>query len=377
MAKNGIAGFFSYFLLAAGLSLATLGCVDPEDAEGGGGTGGTSLYVFDASDGAASRVLVYSDVAALFEDPSVQPSRRMNGNVIDKVKVLAWGGMCFDPNGNRLYMVSETGDIVRIERARSQNGDIPMQEIASFRLGESDSERLSNGKFGQASLDSREGILYVTETNSSDARVWVIRNAHSQSDGSSVSRGDLLGVSGDKGGTGVAAHNGVVYAYFDDGNSITNLSTGVRYAGPRLRRGSSSSFPNETSLIIDSDATSVTMLAKYGCLAIDTDGNAYLARHMRDSAAHSGSAILNFRSGSFNPGLNQPPDADFGAINNLRVISHAVTKDWLAGALSDGDNGGETLWLWKSPSSGRSASSKDMGLGQGIQIRGLALDGSN
>jgi hypothetical protein len=367
---------FSCFLLSLGLSLATLGCVDPEDVNGAAGD--ASLYVFDSSDGATSRVLVYPDVNALFEDSTVQPSRRMGGSVIDKVKNLAWGGMCFDSNGHGLYLVSETGDVVRIERARSQNGDIPMLEIASFRLGATDSDRLSNGKFGQASLDLREGFLYVTEANSSAARVWVVKTASTQADSSSVSGGDFLEVSGDTGGTGVAAHGGDVYAYFDDGNSFTNNNNSVRYTGPRLRRGTSSSFPAQTNLIIDSDSTNNTMLAKYGCLAVDTDGNVYLAKH-RNDAGSSGNAILRFGPGLFslsNP-TNQPPNAIFGPIENLRVISHAVTKGWLAGATSNGDTGSNTLWLWKDPSSGAYAPSRNMSLGSGVRIRGLALDGNS
>jgi len=373
MGKKGI--IWAFFCLLLGLPLASLGCVDPEDADGGG-TGGTSLYVFDSSDGATNRVLVYSDVAALFEDSSVQPSRRMRGSKIDRVKNLAWGGMCFDPDGNRLYLVSEAGDVVRIEYARTQNGDVSnMNEIFSFRLGTSDSERLSNGKFGQASLDSRDRVLYVTESNSSEARVWVIRNPQTAMDGSSVSASEQLFTSGDKGGTGVVAYNGVVYAYFDDGSNIPDYGSGRSYAGPRLRKGNSSAFSGNPIIGDAGDSVNKTLLAKYGCLATDLDGNVYMARHMSDAGA-SGNAILYFKPGTFNPGLNQAPDDKFGAMSRLRIISHAVKKDWLAGAESDGDNGGGTLLLWKSPSSS-ARTSKSVPLGSSVSIRGLALDGSN
>jgi len=374
MAKNGVIGVFSCMLLPLWLSLGFLGCVDPEDVEGGS-TGGTSLYVFDA--GNTTRVLVYSDVAALFEDPSVEPRRTIFGSQLDQVKNLAWGGMCFDPSRNMLYLVSETGDVLRIDQARTQTGNnIPITEIRSFKLGDGDSDRLSNGKFGQASLDQRDGTLYVTETSSSEARVWLVRGASTLADGSIVNSSECLKVSGDTGGTGVTAQNGQVYAYFDGGRDFTIQST--RYTGPRLRKGTSASFPEMTSLIIDTTTEKVTLLAKYGCLATDTDGNVYLARHLTDAAIQSGNAnaILRFTSGSFSR-LDERPNATFGPIDNLRVISHAVTKGWLAGALSNGDAGTNTLWLWKSPLSSSSRSSTSMTLGSGVSIRGLALDGAN
>jgi len=375
MAKKGVTGLLACLALSLGL---IQGCVDPE--EEGGNTSGTTLYVFDTSDSASSRVLVYSDLSALFDDNTIEPSRRLSGSKIDTVRNLAWGGMCFDANGNRLYMVSETGDVVRVERARSASGNISNPiDIASFRLGGS-GERLSDGKFGQASIDTRENILYVTESNSSDTRIWVVRNPGSITDGTSVSNSNLLSIpDGDRGGTGVAAHSGFVYAYFDDGSYINNPLSGVSYSGSRLRRGSSTGFARETSLVIGdaSDSVNRTQLAKYGSLAIDQDGQVYFARHLSDAAVSSGNAILFFRPGQFSPGLNQAPERTFASISNLRIISHAVTRDWLVGALSAEDWGSGTIWIWKSPSSASSASSVLFSVGSNVTIRGLALDGSN
>ena len=387
--KNCAIGFLAAMALGIGLTFGLgMACVDPDDDGGGGSTSGTALYVFDASAGATNRVLVYTDVAALFEagtgedsPQTVQPTRQMRDSRFDNnVRNLAWGGMCFDPNGNRLILVSKTGEVVRVERARSQNGTIPSQEIASFSLGASDSERLSSSEFGQASIDARDGTLYVTEFNSSDTRVWVVRNPSSYIDGSSVSSGDLLFVSGDKNGTGVAARNGDVYAYFDSGGVITPPLLGTSYTGPRLRRGTASGFPNDilnpTSLIIGTTDNNITRLAKYGTLALDNSDNVYMARHLTDAAV-SGDAILVFRAGDFYPGLNQAPGRVFGAgTSNLRVITHAVTKDWLAGALSNGDNGTDAIVLWRAPSAA-SPQKGEYRIGSGASIRGLALDGSN
>ena len=375
MAKNGVIRILACLLTILGL---TLGCVDPDGEGGGGSVTGTSLYVFDASEGAQSRILVYSDVAALFEDSNIQPSRRLSGAKIDRVRNLAWGGMCFDSNGNRLYLVSESGDVVRIERARSPdtNGELTNPvNIVSFRLGTSDSDRLANGKFGQASMDPRGTILYVTESNASDTRIWVVTNPGAYFDGLSVGRDGQIFADGDKGGTGVAAANDAVYAYFDDGNN--SFISGDSYAGPRLRRGNSSGFQSNSSVIIGRANDNRTRLAKYGSLAVDNSGYIYLARHLEDAAISSGDALLIFRAGQFNPGLNQTPEKTFAAISNLRVISHAVTRDWLVGALSDNDYGRNTLLMWRSPSMGASASVKEVNVGLGVSIRGLALDGSN
>jgi hypothetical protein len=106
------------------------------------------------------------------------------------------------------------------------------------------------------------------------------------------------------------------------------------------------------------------------------EGEVYLARHLNDSG-RSGNAILYFKRGTFNTNPNQPPDDTFGDARNLRVISHAVTRDWLAGAQSNGDIGLNTLWLWKTSASSASRPSKYVSLEQNIRIRGLALDGAN
>jgi hypothetical protein len=377
MAKKCTTGILGAVLLSLGLAL---GCVDPEEGEGGR-VSGTSLYVFDTSDPAINRILVYSNLAALFNDPeSAVPSRQMSGTIINSVQNLAWGGMCFDANGNRLYLVSETGFVVRIELARSQNGNISNpNEIVSFRLGSSDSERLSNGTFGQASIGSRGNILYVTESNTSDSRIWVVSNPQHQGAGTSVSNSGQLVAIGDNGGTGVSVgSDGSVYAYFEGGSIIPNPLLGIQYSGPRLRRGTSNSsiFP-PLDLIIGETGTNRTMLAKYGSLAVDNSGYVFFARHLVDAGITSGSPILIFRPGQFNPGWNQAPDRTFGSVNNLRVISHAITKDWLVGALSQGDYGMDTVCMWRAPSLGAGSSFKEFRVGSGASIRGLALDGSN
>ena len=370
MAKKGVTGMLACVFMSLGLAL---GCVDPEEG-GGGSVSGTSLYVFDASydasDNTQCRILVYSDVAALFEDTAIQPARKMSGTIIERVRDLAWGGMCFDANGNRLYLVSETGTIVRIERARLQNGNIENQlDIVSFRLGTS-SDRLSSGKFGQAFIDSRGANLYVTEANATDTQIWVVPATYP------LNPSNRIQIDDDKGGTGVAAtSDGAVYAYFDDGGNTT--ISGVTYAGPRLKRGTSSGFQRDSSMIIGQANNNRTELAKYGCLALDNSGNVFMARHLADAGIGSGNAVLMFTPGQFNPGLNQAPSASFANIGNLRVISHAVTKDWLVGSQSDSDYGRNIVMMWRSPSLGASVQANSFIVSPYASIRGLALDGRN
>lgn len=381
MTNKTLIVIFATLVAALGLMV---GCVDPDDADGSMGVGGTSLYVFDSSDGASSRILVYSDVATLFNDSETQPSRRLSGAKIEKVKNLAWGGMCFDTNGNRLYLVSEAGDVVRIDRARSQNGDISSPfDISSFMLGSSDSERLANGKFGQATVDPRTSSLYVTESNSSNSRVWIVENPGSLTDGATASYNSNLFIPGEKGGTGMAVGtDGSVFAYMDDGSFFSDPLSGVSYSGPRLRKGNSSGFPLTTSVIVGdaSDSVNKTKLARYGSLAVDSDGYVYLARHLLDAGLDttgSEDSILVFSPGQFNPGRNQAPERTFSQINNLRIISHAVTRDWLVGASSFGDYGLGTVSVWRAPSSAVGVSLKEFSIGAGAAIRGLALDGNN
>jgi len=392
MAKNGFIGIVAGTLAMLCLVLP-LGCVDPDEAGGGGSGGGTSLYVFD---NATNRILVYSDVASLLNNSEATPDREIRGNLINSsVSNLAWGGMCFDSNNNRLYLVSETGYVVRIDRARSQNGNIfNPTDIVSFRLGESDSQRLSDGKFGQACVDPRSGgTLYVTESNPSDSRIWVVTGPGSLANGANVSDSGILRSWDDNGGTDLATGvaiggtNGFIYAYFQGGSSVFNPTTGISYAGPRLRRGNLLSpplpgipFPLMDSLIIGdlSDSVNKTKLGRYGSLAVDSDGNVFFAKH-RDSGDPSDKAVLMFRPGQFNPGMNQPPDDTFSDVVNLRVISHAITRDWLVGAKSDsnGDTGSGTVWIWRLPSRRDLRTEREINLSANLSIRGLALDGSN
>jgi hypothetical protein len=356
-------------LALAAMAVLGLGCTDSTD------TGGTALYAYDASSG---HVLAWDDIAALQAGGStaITPSRTLSGSILATLQsngsTLAWGGMAFDSNTSRLYLVSSTGTVVRVESASSANGDISgSQNIVTFYLGQG-SDRLSSGTFGQAAVDSTGANLYVTEYNTQSTRVWRVSSPSRVSDGSTITLDDVS-VSGDSGGTGVAAGTtGNVYGYFQGGNNLVD-PTNISYTGPRLRSGSSGL---SNHILIGSN----THLAKYGSLAMDYSNNKlFVAVHTTDAAV-STEPILVFSTGTFTSGWNQSPDMVLSpsGLTNLRILAHPGNKDWLVGAESTGGSPGtgrNLLWIWQSPLNTNSTPTS-ITLGSGVQILGLALDGS-
>lgn len=347
------------------------GCVDPQNA-GGGATSGTALYAFDTADAAANRLLIWDNVSALYDaDTLPATTRTITSSQFATVKSLAWGGLAVDGSGNRLWLVGEAGDVVRVERIRQQTGQVPTAEIAHFTLGNS-SDRLNSGKFSQAALDPVTGTLYVMETSDSEARVWVVASPAVYPDGFTVSPGAKISVQGDKGGTGLAAAGGSVYAFFKDGNQV-QFSTET-FSGARLRSGSSSGF-GASSVLIGSN----TKLGVYGSLALDTGNNRiYAARHNQD-AASAEPPINIFTFGQFGSNPNRAPDKGTlgtAALNNLRVLAHPGNKDWLAALdATGGDTPANILRLFKNPSQ-TGSTVKTFTLGATVRLKGVALDGS-
>jgi hypothetical protein len=362
----------SLFGASLALLLPLASCVDIE--QGGGSTSGTSFYVFDASDTpSAGRIRVWDDASALFANGSAGPDRTLRGTLLDKVKTLGWGGMCIDATSNRMFLVSEAGDVVRVERLRNQNGTLSStNDIVNFSLGSGSADRLPSGKFGQAAIDPSSGTLYVTESNDSESRVWVVTSPERYGLNDVVQR-QSIGMPGDKQGTGVAAWQGSVYGYFGDGNPVIGSDL-TQYNGARLRKGNASGFGTTTIYPIVGPNT---QLGKYGAMAFDSGNNQlYLARHLTDAVA-TGAPILIFPIGQFTIGLNQPPDKTLGSgagFDNLRILAHAGNKDWLAGATSDAGAPGSKLYLWKNPLSAATPRTVEM---YGTAIRGMAFDGNN
>lgn len=352
------------------------GCKDP----GEGSTGSTALYVFDDSDTATSRIVIWDDLQALYDKGgALDPTRRISGSLLDGVKTLAMGGMAYDGGSSRLYLVSATGQVVRIERADKQSGTLSSTaDIVSFKL-DAGSSKWSDGRFSQATVDRRTGTLFVTETStgSGETRIWVVSNPGSYSDGATVALQALVVEGGgDTYGMGVAvSSSSAVYGFFQGGKQVYQGTTS--YTGPRIRSGSSSGFPKDQQVLIGSKTLTATE-STVGSLAMDTDlGRLYVARQ-NASGASTDPAILVFLAGTFNPGFNQPPDYTLGTLGDfpdILFITHGGSKDWLIAVTGKSGNSGTTsLQTWRAPSQGGSPKALDLSTYLG-STRGVAIVG--
>jgi hypothetical protein len=368
-----------------------MGCVDAPKT---GDTSNTSLYVFDI---ASQTVKVWSDVNTVYAAPTAPPvpDRVVTSGSISNMGLLAWGGMALDYSGNRLYLLSEDGKVVRIERIRSQNGSLTLStDITTFYLGDNSnsSDRLSGGStFGQIAISASQGTLYATETATTGGatRIWVVANAGSVPSGTkypmagntlrSIDSNDLAGT-----GAGVAAGaSGTVFGFFTGGSTVYDGLGQNGVDGPRLRSTNTASFANSSNVLIG-NLTGLGSAPTFGSLAFDISGNRlYLAR--QDSTGTL-PAVLVFTPGQFGTStFNQAPAGNLGEISSalpsLRFISHAGTKDWLAGAnMTAAGTAQNTVFLWKAPSvksaTGTYPSATAVTLSSSIAVRGLAFDGN-
>ncbi|MCX6549369.1 MAG: hypothetical protein NTW40_15200 [Acidobacteria bacterium] len=351
---------FLFSLVASCLLLLT-GC--KETTEASGGTSGAALYAYDST---TSQVFVWKDLGTLYDSTAtLAPTYRISSSLFTKVTALAWGGVCFDSQRGVLYLVSETGTIVRVSSIRTQTGSVPSAEVVSFAL--SNTGRLTNVKFGQVALDSQNNTLYITENGDSSTQIWVVSGASSQGQDASVTLQALQNTS-DSGGTGVVAASGVVYGFFLDGGTVGIESL----TGPRLRRGNASAF-GSTDVILGS----LTTLGKYGVLALDTaNGYLFVGRHNTD-AASTAAPIQVFRTGQFGLSYNQAPYLTLGSATgqpDLRVLTHAGNRDWLVGLKGTGTVGAGTFYVWKQPMAGSAA--KSILAPTGSVVKGVAIDGN-
>ncbi len=363
MRHRGILSLVGALFAVAFLGLA---CVD---VPGGGSTSGTVLYAYDTK----AHQLIEWDVSTFYDNDSPATLKTVDSTVFtNKMDNLAWGGLCLDSSSNRIYLVNETtGDVVRVNNIRNQNGTISSTspDVATFTLGGS-SDRLSSGKFGQAAIDPATGTLFVTEKNDSDTRIWVVGGAAVMLDGATVPLTPLK-VSGDKDCTGVAAGlGGQVFAYSNTGNAI-----GIdQINGPRLRKGTSTGFSSDNSVLVGAN----TALGKYGTLALDSGNNLiFVARHNIDSSS-SGIPVLAFSIGKFNGGgFNQLPDFTLGTNTDqgsLRVLAHPGNKEWLAALNSSGESPSNVIHIWKLPRDPKPVVKiKNI---TSAQIKGIAFDGN-
>ena len=383
-------------LAAAVLALVMLGAQGCVDKPTSGATSGTALYIYD---NASHSVKAWNDVNALWTAvnpvaPATAtavpaPDREITGDSISSMAPLAWGGIAVNSYSNTMYLVSaKGGKVTRIQRANSQNGWLSqISDITTFTLG-ANGELYSGGSFGQASVNTGTGALYVTETNSdlTLARIWLIPNASTIADQGVVTPVASYSVlnpnTSDSGVAGVAAgQRTAVYGFFSGGSAVTpgGTSGGSNQTGPRIRSGPGY-FANfvvvgaNTSLLDPSSTTT------YGSLGYDSlDGELYVSRQ---SSSTTLPAVLVFSNAQIsglivNPAPSRALGEKASDLPLLRIIAHPGTKDWLAGANTDSTllKGTNTLLLWKNPSQGGLSSA--LLLDPGVQIGGMALASSN
>ena len=351
--------------LLASVLLVAVGCKEPDGASGG--TTGVALYAYDST---TSEVFVWTDLSTLYDSTgtTVAPTKTITSSVFSsKITSLAWGGLCLDRQNGYLYLVSDTGNIVRVRNIRSQTGEVASSDVVSFSLASTG--RLSTSTFGQASLDMQSDTLYITENGSSGTQIWIVANASSQPQSATIAL-TALAVSGDTGGTGVASDSRSVYAFMLSGDTVGTVTT---YTGPRLRKGTSAGFTDANTIIGPS-----TLIGQYGSLALDT-GNGYLfvARHNTDAGV-STAPIQVFTTGMFGQAYDQAPTATLGSATDqpdLRVLAHAGTKDWLVGLRGSGSTAYDTIFLWKSPMGGTAAKAINASPTTSL-FKGVAVDGN-
>ncbi len=392
--------FLASFRLLFGVALVglltALGCVD-------NGGGGRTLYLFDSSTGS---VMVWDDINAVYgvgagatapgADRTIQ-SAQLSGIT------LAWGGLAVDSAQNLIYLVTESGTVFVITKANSQSGTISnVTDIYSFTLGYS-SQQLSNAVFGQVALDATSNTLYVQETtyDGKTTQIWVVPSVSSIPNGSNIDPSVFapIGLGSDQWGVGVAAvPGGGVFGLFGNGQSTLYDFLGNGYTGARLRLGSRSGFVDANPLTNASSQVLIgpsTLLATMATGTAPTPASIAYDPQATDlyvfdaGSASTTAAVLVFRQSQFtlSSNLNQSPNRSLGDaaanVQNVRVLSHPTNSDWLLGAnivtaattTSTGD-GGPTLLIWKTPSTG-AVSSVAVTIPGVASIRGMALGGTS
>ncbi|MBP1629098.1 MAG: hypothetical protein H6Q00_3573 [Holophagaceae bacterium] len=330
-------------------------------------TSGTAIYAFDATD---SKILVWDDAETLYDDTSTDPTRTLTSAKLADLAPLASGGMCLNRSQGRLWLISESGLIARIDSIRSRSGAITSSYIRTFQLGDGDGgddDVLDSSTFGQLAVDGTSGTLYATEYNSSTTRIWAITSPLAYADGDTVAATsvNLLKVSGDKHCLGVAAFNSKLFGFFYSGSSVEDSNTDT-YTGPRLRLGTASGFASDSSVIVGTSNTLLSECKDHGLLAADsTNGLVYVCRT---------AGPIAFKNAKFSTSYDVAPSLELPAPSAALVtIAHPGTKDWLVGTGTPATSS-TTLWMWKSPSTDTTTS--PVAFAYGTAIRAIAMDGS-
>jgi hypothetical protein len=366
--------------------LAALGCVDHNG-------GGKTLYVYDNS---TSTVDVWADVSKLTAAASAgstvpSPDRTITSSLLSGIR-LAWGGLAVDSVSDRLYLVSESGNVYVITKASTQNGTLSSNtttDIYNFSLGNT-SEQFSSGAFGQATVDPTTNLLYVMENtlDGRQSRVWKVANASNQYVTVTPATSYTIGVSNDTYGAGVAAQTGgELFGLWGNGGTIYGGTGGTtQYTGARIRQSSGQVFSDPPygvsgvvgNIIIGPD-TQLTASFIYGSLAYDAQNSRLYV------LAAGTSPVLAFNKSQFTTQpFDQVPAATLAAgnLSSLRILSHPNNSDWLLGAYitdtpttTGTGTGGTDLLVWDAPYTG--AAPVEVTLPGSLEVRGMAIGGGD
>lgn len=351
-------GFLAVALVAMGLGM---GCIDDVAST----AGSVSLYFYDD---ASDSVKVWDGADIAFEQSAPEkPDREITGTQFDKDKGLTVGGLAFDDSNNCLYLLFKSGKMVRIDRVRSQNGDLSSSsDVVSFKLDSSKFLDGTNQELTQLTIDSGQGALYIAEKSDSQGRFWYVPDAARKTSLDVIAPSEINTTENTK-CTGVAAFNSALYAYYGGGDPIAdNSSPSKDLSGARLRMGAASGWMPRANVFVYPDDT----LGNLGSLALDRDNNVlYLCRQQGDALMQP--PILAYETKDFSTGFSFKGYRELGKASEcpgMKFITHAGSQDWLAGA---GGNG--NIYMWKNAKDGQAFKALSV---SGAQIMGLAFDGN-
>lgn len=324
-----------------------------------------TLYVFD---GASSTIKAWDDLEKIYDAGALpEPSRIIQSGALSSVKDLAWGGMVVDPYGNRIFLVAKNGALVRIDRIRSQNGDVPKADTTGFTLNSD----MGGSNFGQAALDN-VGTLYIPESTNNSVKLWILQNAGTLISAPTEKK-YITTVEGDKLCNSAACQGSAVFAYFGQGNEIEPLNT--KFYGARVRMSSGGSFIQNQNTLINQDPEKFGTI---GSLAMDTANN-YLFICHRNGDTEDNPTLTPIVAYSVSDISQGPVQRDpllrlgtFDSHPNLRFIAHGGNRQWLAAADSVNGAPSANIYLWKDPATPNSTP-KTLSLEAGAQVLGMGF----
>lgn len=339
--------------LIAGFAMAALlglGCAD-EDGE----TKGASLYVLETdADGSNPVIKVWKETEDLFNSVKEKkgvpgPDRTITLPVWDGYKNLALGGMALDQANGCLYLVAKNGEAVRLDRIRSAD-DYTKINKKDYHTFSFEANAKTQNQFGQIAVNN--GTLYVAEGDGTKSYVWRVKASGDKKKfgGEEDKNKDhtMKVADSDKRCTGLACDNQSVFAFHGDGAPMDEN----KYKGARIRRGGNAFQTNEAIVY-----TAAGHLGNSATLALDTRNSLLYVCHWDTKDKRDEPSAYAVGSYKFNQINGFGESGGFKGLvlarefPNLRIIAHAGSRPWLAGADLTSDKHQKHIHLWRKPES--------------------------